>query len=148
MTSLHTLYFVVDRAAHGLRKRADPVLSAAAGLTTAQAAALRIVVDEGGATPGQIAQRLGHRESAATTMVRRLESAGFVRRTPSKHDRRSVVLRATPTGKRALGRLLGAFEELDARVAEVLSKEEQEAMTSGLLRLLEVLHEPRESKER
>ena len=73
-----------------------------------------------------------------------LESAGFIRRTPSKEDRRSVVLRATPSGKRALGRLLGAFEELDARVNEVLSEDEQEALTTGLLRLLEVLQGPRE----
>ncbi|MHB1475343.1 MAG: MarR family winged helix-turn-helix transcriptional regulator [Dermatophilaceae bacterium] len=53
-------------------------------------------------TPTQLAQLLGITTASVTGMVDHLEAAGFVYRTRSTVDRRSLLLRLTPAGERAI----------------------------------------------
>ena len=53
-------------------------------------------------TPTQLAQLLGITTASVTVLVDHLEAAGFVYRTRSTADRRSLLLRLTPAGARAV----------------------------------------------
>jgi DNA-binding MarR family transcriptional regulator len=55
-------------------------------------------------TAGEVAETLGVSRPAITRTVNNLETAGLVRRVPSALDGRSVVLRLTPAGRRAVNR--------------------------------------------
>lgn len=142
----HHLYFLIEAVGRRLKKAADDCLFDAAGLTTSQLAALRIIVAEGQTTPNHIAATLGQQKSALTTMVRRLEAAGHVTRTKSTGDGRSWVLEATDSGAAAIEGLVDGFREIDELMADALSSQEMAMLGRQLQAMLDVLNEHRARK--
>ena len=70
-------------------------LARTAGLNATDLQALGVLVSEGPASPGQLADRTGiTRGGAITQLIDRLESAGFARRSRDTGDRRRVVVTA------------------------------------------------------
>ena len=57
------------------------------------------------ATIGELAERLQAKHHGAVALVSRCEEAGFVTRRVSKADRRVVLVKLTPQGKRLVERL-------------------------------------------
>lgn len=55
-------------------------------------------------TAGEVAEALGVSRPAITRTVKNLEEAGLIRRVPSTLDGRSILLRLTPTGRRAVNK--------------------------------------------
>jgi DNA-binding MarR family transcriptional regulator len=72
------------------------------GLGGAQIWALSEIASSPGVQPGDLAKRMAIHPSTASNLLRRLEALGFVVRTRENHDKRRVVLRATPAGLRKL----------------------------------------------
>ena len=142
----HRFYFLIDAVARRLKSAADEYLLDAAGLTTSQLAALRIIVAEGQTTPNHIAATLGQQKSALTTMVRRLEAAGHVTRTKSASDGRSWLLEATESGVAAIEGLVDGFREIDELLADALSPQEAAMLGDRLQAMLDVLNEDRAQK--
>ncbi len=143
----HTLYYLVDQLGQVLKRTADEALLEKSGITTAQAAALRIVVEKKGASLAYIANALGQRKSAMTTMARRLESAGFVERVADKQDRRASTLQPTALGKKALNDLLDAFTDIDQAVQQVVDVAEIEALSHGVSKILGALKPTKQPTE-
>jgi DNA-binding MarR family transcriptional regulator len=82
---------------------------ASGAITFAQMRVLWTLDNNGrSATPGEIAERLGITSSTATGLVERLAEGGFIHRTHSKQDRRQVLLRLRPRGRR----LMAGFRKL------------------------------------
>ena len=70
-------------------------LARTAGLNATDLQALGVLINEGPASPGQLAERTGiTRGGAITQLIDRLESAGFARRARDTGDRRRVVVTA------------------------------------------------------
>jgi DNA-binding MarR family transcriptional regulator len=63
--------------------------------------------EEPGATPRQLADRLGLTTGSVTSMLDRLEKAGYLTRAPHPSDRRKLAVRATATAARRAGELVG-----------------------------------------
>lgn len=62
-------------------------------------------------TPRIIADRLGLTTGSVTTMLDRLERAGYVQRTPHPDDRRKVVVEATDAARRRTWEMIGPLVE-------------------------------------
>ena len=87
-----------------------------------------------GVTMSDLSRMLLVSNGNATTVVDRLEADGYVRRTPSETDRRTVFVALTPPGltlferlaeahEREIGRLFGGLSEVDLdRLTEVLKR--------------------------
>lgn len=60
-------------------------------------AALEHLSAVGELTPTQLAERLSLTSGTITGLIDRLQRAGHLQRSPAPHDRRSTILRATPT---------------------------------------------------
>jgi DNA-binding MarR family transcriptional regulator len=76
---------------------------ASGAITFAQMRVLWTLANNGRhATPGEIAERLGITCSTATGLVERLADGGYIRRSHSERDRRQVLLRLLPKGRRMM----------------------------------------------
>ena len=96
------------------------------GLGTNDVTALQVIfAAEDPLGPVELGARLGIRSASATALVDRLAKSGHLRRAPHPHDRRRIVLEATPASwedaRAALGPLLQAMDA----VADGFSPEEQ-----------------------
>ncbi|MGY1601856.1 MarR family winged helix-turn-helix transcriptional regulator [Geodermatophilus sp. SYSU D00815] len=69
-------------------------------LTPHQARALRVVGNRDGVRLSELAEALRIAPRSATEVADGLEARGLVERTPDPRDRRAVVLRPTPEGRR------------------------------------------------
>jgi DNA-binding MarR family transcriptional regulator len=65
------------------------------GLSAADHKALEIVMRDGPLTASDLARRTRLTPSSTTSLIDRLEHAGYVQRTPDPNDRRRVLLTAT-----------------------------------------------------
>jgi DNA-binding MarR family transcriptional regulator len=110
-------------AIHALRfvAREDP----AGGLSAARLSALSVLVFGGPQTLGELAAAEQVRPPTMTAIVRALEEAGLVRRSPDDRDGRVVRAHATAKGRRVLER---ARERQIAKLAERLSRLDEDEL--------------------
>lgn len=84
-------------------------------ISMADLLALQFMAHVGDATPGQVGSFTGLTSGAVTSMLDRLEEAGFVVRERSPKDRRVVVVRLLPGARQRLATMMmAAHERLDA----------------------------------
>lgn len=134
--SKHKMYFLLQRAAHGLKKKADTALMDAGGMSTAQAAVMSIIAGQEGVSQRYLADKLMQRESAITTMANRLLKAGYITRVRSDTDGRAWVLKPTNEGLAALASVSAPFAGINAILDDVFAPEDVERIADGLLGIL------------
>lgn len=137
--SSERLYFLLQRAAHGFKKRADAALFEAADLSTAQAAALAIIADDGPVSQRAVAAQLSQRESAVMTMTLRLIKAGYVTRSRSATDARAWELSITDHGRAALEKMQGPFSEINRLMDDTLEPQQLDEFAVSLKALIRAL---------
>lgn len=130
------VYYRLQVAAHALQKAADRVVSAAAELTTAQAAVLTIVAAGGAVTQREVAIALHLNESAVTAMVMRLVQRRLLERVRSQDDPRAWHLSLSKRGRAALGASRAAFATINRRIESQFSQREIARLVAYLNRLI------------
>ena len=107
-----------QRVTHRLLAALDDAL-ADLGLSAAEVNALACIGGE--ATVRELVAATAQRPSTLTGVLDRLERRGLIERTANPADRRSVLVRLTPDGRRHAARVAAAFRALEERlpVAEV-----------------------------
>ena len=133
--SKHRLYLHLQLAAHHVKKQADRALLDAADLTTAQAAVLSLLLENGGATQRHIAETLGQNESAVTAMVQRLIKLGYISRTRSTVDARAWQLDITENGRLALEHASGPFGDINKTFDKILTADEAATLADYFKRI-------------
>jgi DNA-binding MarR family transcriptional regulator len=94
------------------------------GISHPQYSALWVIClseEPAGVPMGSLADGLLHRAADTTRLVDRLVTGGLVTRTPSSHDRRVVLVKPTPRGRRV-------FENATTRI-KALHREQFGALT-------------------
>ena len=105
--------------------------------------AIMLVLEEGSSdTQGSIADALGYDRGQLVGLLDELEEQKLVERRRDRADRRRHLVRLTPEGIRALGRLRALTREVEDQFLDPLSEEERADLHRLLLRLAEK-HEPR-----
>ena len=115
-------------------KRALGALFAEAGLTGAQFHTLVRIPDEG-IPLTRLAARSWADPGNASGVVDRLERDGLVERRAAPHDRRVVLVHATPAGRSVVSRLWPEYVNGIHRIMEPLNAEEQAHLNELLERL-------------
>jgi DNA-binding MarR family transcriptional regulator len=94
------------------------------GLTVSDLECLDFLADVGSATAGQVAERTNLTTGAVTSMLRRLQQAGYVTAERDPADRRRVIVTLRPERIAELERPYERFAERAGRLIEGYSIEE------------------------
>jgi len=106
------------RALSAEMDRLDQVAAERYGLNRTDMRGLEIVSRQGPLTPTELARLLGFTTGGVTTVIDRLERAGYVRRRPYSSDRRRLLVEATPL---TAARDNEVFADLGQATAEFLA---------------------------
>jgi DNA-binding MarR family transcriptional regulator len=104
-------------------------------ITPARFSALVLIARNPGMKQTDLAHLLGIARSGVVMLTDGLEELGYVRRVPSKVDRRAYMLELTPAGSKALAAIERAVLEHDARVSSRLSDAEKSKLMQLLAKL-------------
>jgi len=85
---------------------------------------------------GEIAARARLSKQTLTSLVRQMERDGLVRREPDPDDGRASIVTLTPRAEDARVASEGLLRDLDARVAEHLTRRTTETVREALRRLM------------
>lgn len=114
------------------------------GLSPAQGRILFVLWQEDDLPMGELAGRTGLGKSTLTSMLDRLEAAGYVERRPSPGDRRQVLVHLAEDG----GRLRDSYESVSQEMLGVfyagLSAEQIDEFERTLTHILANLSDPSE----
>ncbi len=134
--SKERLYFLLQVAAHQLRKGADAALLEKADLSTAQVAVLNLIAVDKPVNQRDLAKQLKQNESAITAMVQRLIKAGYITRHRHPKDARNWVLEITQEGAATLEKGSSAFAAINARLDKTLGIRETKKFAEQLNKLV------------
>ena len=106
-----------------------------AGLTVPQYAALFVLDEQPGISAAELARRCAVTPQTMTTILRNLESAGLIERTPHPLHRHVIETRPTPTGRKALDQADERAAGVERRLAAAFSEEELDTLRALLARV-------------
>lgn len=101
--------------------------------------ALTVIDGEPGLRASQLADALGMQRPAVSHMLRALAARGWVERSRSEDDQRSVRLFVSAEGRKLLGRTSGRVTGTLQRAVSNLTDDELEQLATSLTALLESL---------
>jgi len=118
-------------------------IAARLGMSATEWKCLRVLHQEGTATPGRLAELSGFTSGAITGLVDRLEKSGYARREKNPHDRRSVIV--CPVRREEVqAKVMPIFRSLGSALAAVAgrySPQELAAIQGYLVSMVEVLRQ-------
>lgn len=126
------IFFALKRAMHDRLKRSSAVDAA----SMPRLAVLGLVKQHGEATMKDVASFLCVAPPSATALVEGIAAAGLLTRRQDPRDRRSVRLRLTPKGERALSTGMRKAGAVMTRMFGRLSAREQDQLIALLEKLL------------
>jgi DNA-binding MarR family transcriptional regulator len=102
----------------------DEAVCEAVGINRTDLRCLDIIEQEGEVTAGRLAERAGLTTGAMTTVLDRLERAGFARRVRDAADRRRVLVEVTDKARREVWPYYEPLAELGTELASHYSDDE------------------------
>ena len=103
---------------------ADQVVADYLGLTRTDTRCLAIIERLDGVSAGRLASEAGLSTGAVTTVLDRLERAGYARRVQDPGDRRRVLVELTPAARRELQQLYAPLTDATMRQLEGYTTDE------------------------
>ena len=137
---LESTSFLLKRLGWAVRDRAMDAYEEA-GFSPYHHAVLALLEEEPRETQATIADALGYDRSHLVGLLDELEDRGLVERRRDPADRRRHLVKLTPDGKRALGRLRTVAKRVDDDFFGSLDNEQRAAL-HDLLLTLAGFHEP------
>lgn len=119
-------------------------LRAEHGLTTAQFEFLRIIGSHDNCRVNDLAHEIAITVGATSKAVDRLEAAGWVRRRPNPHNRRSSLIDLTEGGRRLLDEATPTVHnELRSWLADALTERSLDQLASSIAALRRAMEDAR-----
>jgi len=104
-------------------------------LTAPQFGVLEVLSKNGSVPLKKISEEMMVTGANITCVVDNLEKEGFVKRIPSKEDRRVILAELTPTGRVKIDSIMPSYSESIAALVSVLNEHEQKELVRLLNKL-------------
>ena len=122
---------------------------AASGLTSVQFAALTVIQDNPGVDATRLSSLIAFDRSTLGDVLERLETKGWLIRSPSPHDKRIKLLYLSPAGERVLDDVKPDVHRVQQRLLEPLAPEDRITLMRVLAQLVRRHeHTPHDPAER
>jgi len=125
------------RAAQAAVDEMDEAASRALGINRTDARCLDVVMREAPVTPGRLAKESGLTTAAVTSVLDRLEGAGYVTRTRDTEDRRRVLVEPTKLAHERAREMWGPMGEFRTELGK-LSMDQLEVLRDFHVRAREL----------
>ncbi len=89
-------------------------------------------VDTEGTRVVTIARRMGATRQAVSQLIKAIEAAGFLERTPDPGDHRGVLVRHTPAGRALLADALTAMADIEAGYEQLIGPARMRSLKKAL----------------
>ena len=126
------LRFVSNHVSHPFKQKVE-----ARGVTVAEWALMRRLLDAGAVHPSQLAERMGMTRGAISKLVERLSQKKLVLRASADNDRRYQSIELTSAGKRLVPILARLADENDRQFFGHLKSQEREQVVSLLQKIVQ-----------
>ncbi|HEY8594262.1 MAG TPA: MarR family transcriptional regulator [Devosiaceae bacterium] len=110
----------------------DTAVSDLLGINRTDGMCIDIVDQHGRISAGELATALGLSTGAVTTVIDRMEKAGYLRRVPDPDDRRRVLTELTDDARLITGLIFEQMGDLGRALMGKMSEEEQRLVTRFL----------------
>jgi MarR family transcriptional regulator, organic hydroperoxide resistance regulator len=117
-------FFASGRAESRLSLMFRTAVAGRLGLTVTDMECLDFLMERGSATAGQLAEQTGLTTGAITSMIRRLQNAGYLRAERDPQDRRKVIVTPDPEALQRGADLYAPFGEQVAELVGAYSEDE------------------------
>lgn len=111
------------------------------GLNITDSECLSLLSIQGISTPTELARYTGLTTGSTTTMLDRLEKAGFIRRVPNPKDRRGVLIEINKHYTETVGPFIMALQKAHNELIASYSDEELKTITDFLTRFTKNVQE-------
>jgi DNA-binding MarR family transcriptional regulator len=122
----------VFRAHEAASDAFDELAARKLGLNRTDVRCMGIIENEGPMTAGRLAERSGLTTAAVTSILDRLENAGYARRVRDENDRRQVIVEPTPLVEERAGPIWGPLGQEGEAYMSRMSVAELERMIEFL----------------
>lgn len=116
--------------------------------TLRQFAVLAAIAEEPGLSQSELVKATGVDRSTLADMMNRMESRGWVTRTPSKSDARALSIRLADTGTTILAAATQFAIAADAAILDLMSAPKRKSFMSALSKLIRTADEATEKAEK
>jgi DNA-binding MarR family transcriptional regulator len=99
------------RISMNLNDQFDEAAASALGLNTTDLRCMDVIQRLGGVSAGELAREAGLTTGAVTSVIDRLERAGYAKRVADPNDRRRVLVELTPETEKAVWEIWGPETE-------------------------------------
>lgn len=134
----------LERSAHLIGAYLDSTIGDS-GLTQGEAHVLGQIGVRGSVSISLLHHEFGHKRSTLTNILDRLQQRGLVRRQMSPTDRRSILVRLTPSGKRTAAQVNNALDRLDKALSDQLKPRDLVGL-AAVVQALEAIVQPRRDR--
>ncbi len=100
--------------------------------------ALRVAEEKAGLSPGALINATQVASGTMTNRIDRLARRGLVTREPDPADRRGVLVRLTPTGRRRIDQARGDVRKAESRTLEPIGARKRQQLTAAVTDTLAV----------
>lgn len=118
------------------------------GLTSPQLLLLKAIDRSGEATIGELSEQICLSQATATTILDRLEKAGFARRVRSEVDKRKVHVELTESGREILEDAPPPLQPQFINQFSELKEYDQTALLSSLQRIADLMESEDQDRDR
>jgi DNA-binding MarR family transcriptional regulator len=109
------------------------------GVSPAGGLVLGLLRDHGPLSPSALGDKLIVTRATVTGVVDSLERRGYVERTPNPQDRRSLLIRLTPSGRKVLAEVRSIVHDHERDWMQEFTDEELSSLIGALHRIQSVL---------
>ncbi|MCE8000447.1 MAG: MarR family transcriptional regulator [Rhodobiaceae bacterium] len=136
MSQQPRIFHLMQLAHRALFRAADQRLQASLGISAVQQGALFVIGKQEPCKPSSIAKALDMNKSAVTTLLTRLETAGFIQRVADAQDGRAQRISLTAKGKDAIRKSVPLTKQANADLLNGFQPHEVETIERFLTQVI------------
>ncbi len=127
------LFWQIQKAIHEKMRDAGSEIP----FTMSEVLVIKAIMCQNINTVSLMANYMNIRKASASSLIKRLEEKGYIKRLANKEDKRSQLLKPTPKAEKTMAKMTTFFSKHATIVFDNVSKKEQKQLQKLLMKIVE-----------